>query len=415
MRPLRWLAACLLAASCATPSAQQPPPATAAAAPGAPDAEQPPTPGEKAVEAYFAPVVAACGRGDAPACARLARRLGYVTNDRERHNVAQALAKGCAAHVPVACAGQAVTLAHAGTAPEVTRGLEQLRATCAADEPFACGQLAEIEIKGELGVTGKQEDGVRRAKDACDKHGGWPCMSAAASLDPSTEQAQMLALVQRACDGGDSSACYLLGQGYAEGQMGLAPDPKRATALYQRGCDGDFADSCTNLAWQYLRGTGAPKDEAQGRTLLVRACTLGDAAGCDELARRDGKPRPYCELWGAQACYDVAVQVSKERGETAEAAEDMIWAGDRACRRGHDGACNVMRHVAKDFVRWCQAGERIRDTCTFAGLVHLLMAGDKNGTDNDRRRATTQARDELARACGAGAAPACEAGKRLGP
>jgi TPR repeat protein len=329
--------------------------------------------------------------------------------------VAAALARGCAARVPVACAGQAAALVRTGVEADVARGLELLRATCAADEPFACGYLAEIELKGELGVTGKQEDGRRRAKKACDKHGGWPCLAAAVGLDQKKEGPRLLALTQRACDGNDPSACYLLGQVYAEGQAGLAAaNPARATELYTRGCDGDFAPSCFNAAWQYLRGSGALTDEARGRALLQRACTLGDPAGCDELARRDGKPRPYCELWGAQACYDLASQLTKERGETAEVAEDTLWAGDRGCRRGHRGACNVMRHVAKDLSASCDAGEKVRDACTFAGLLHAHMAADPKATENEKRSATAQARTQLSRACGAGAAPACAASKRLG-
>jgi TPR repeat protein len=373
-----------------------------------------PTAGEKAVEEYFAPAVAACERGEAAACARLARRLNYVTNDREGRRVAAALAKGCAAKVPVACAGQATSLTHAGVAGDVARGLELLRTTCAADEPFACGQLAEIEIKGELGVKQRQDEGRKRAKKACEKHGGWPCMAAIAGLDQKKEGPRMLSLTQRACDGGDASACYLLGQVYAEGQPGLAKaDAGKATAVYQKGCDGDFAPSCFNLAWQYLRGTGAPSDEKRARELLVRSCTLGDSSGCDELARRDGKPRPYCEMWGAEACFDLAQQITKERGETAEAAEDMLWAGDKACRRGHRGACNVMGHVVKDFVRGCEASDKVRDTCTFAGLIHVRMAEDPHATDNERRRAMGQAREELARACKAGSKPACNAASRL--
>src|SRR5262249_48129413 len=98
-----------------------------------------------------------------------------------------------------------------------------------------------------------------------------------------------------------------------------------------------------------------------------------------------------------------------------EAAEDMLWAGDRACRRGHQGACNVMGHVARDFVRWCEAGDKVRDTCTFAGLLHARMAADPHATDNERRRATAQAGAERAKACKAGSRPGCEAATKLGP
>ena len=74
-----------------------------------------------------------------------------------------------------------------------------------------------------------------------------------------------------------------------------------------------------------------------------------------------------------------------------------------------------MHHVATDLVRSCEAGEKVRDSCTFAGLLHVRMAADPKATDNERHRATHQAREELARACKAASRPACNAAARLPP
>jgi TPR repeat protein len=397
------------------PAQATPPPAatpargTIAPAPGALTA------GEIAVEAYFAPVVEACARGDAAACGRLALRLHFTTNNRETRRDAEALAKGCAAHVPIACAGAAITIARGDGAPRDTpRGLTLLQTACDAGQGLACGELAEIEITSAVGVTGKQAEGQQLAATACAKYGGWPCQTATNGLDPDKDAARVLELSRRACDGGDLWACYTLGAKYAEGLYGATVDPARATSYYGKAC-GDLAPACFNLAWQYLRGTGAPLDEARGRTLLERACTLGDASGCDELARRDGKAWAYCEMWGARACYDVAVEITQSRGETAESAGDLIWAGDHACRRGFDGACRVTRHLRKDSERRCNAGDDVRNTCTFVGLFDALLASDSNPDAQERAASKIEAADVLKRACDAGAKPACDARARLAP
>jgi TPR repeat protein len=405
------------AAGCASTGASSAPTAAPGAAPPEPPGAGAPRPGERAVEAYFAPVVDACARGEAKACGRLAPRLHFATNARELRHIVAALHAGCAARASIACAGEAVAIAHGeGVPADPKRGVAMLETSCAAGEGFACGELAEIEMKGALGVTGKEEQGKRRAAEACEKHGGWPCSSATAGVDQQKEPARVVGLIQRACDGGDVMACYQLGQAYGDGAPGLVePDATRATSLYEKGCAGDFAQACFNLAWQYERGAGVKADDHRAHELFERSCTLGDASGCDELARREGNARRYCDLWGAQACYDVALEVSQKHGETAEAAADIIDAGLLACERGHDGACRILSHVRKDFTRWCDAGEKVRDTCTFSGIVYARMADASDASAQERAEAKAKALTALGRACDQGSEPACAARKHLAP
>jgi TPR repeat protein len=187
----------------------------------------------------------------------------------------------------------------------------------------------------------------------------------------------------------------------------------RATALYTKGCDGDFGRACFNLAWQYARGIGAAFDDKRARALFERSCLLGDGSGCDELARRDGKNGEYCERWGIEACFAVAEEVSRQQGETAAAAEAIVVAGTRACNRGHSGACNVLGHLARDFIRQCDAGNNIKDACMFAGLFYARgldlppLAGARVSIDRARALAAFK------RSCAQGATVACEAAKRV--
>lgn len=192
---------------------------------------------------------------------------------------------------------------------------------------------------------------------------------------------------------------------YAEGAEGLASDPTQATKLYVKGCDGDFGQACFNLAWQYLRGVGAKKDDKVGLELLHRACKLGDPSGCDELDRRENKHATYCDLWGAEACFSFASELSTKYGETAAAAEGIVSAAMRACDRGHQGACRVLDHLSQDKIRQCDAGVEAQDSCVFAGVLYERSPA----SDGDRAKAT----EAYQRACAAGTASSCEAVKRL--
>jgi TPR repeat protein len=376
-----------------------------------------PTPGEQAVEAAFAPARAGCERGDAASCERLAQRLDFLTNDREARRLAATLSRACAAKVPIACAGQAVTVARGiGLPADVGRGLALLRASCDEGQALACGHLAEIYVKGELGVKGKREEGLRLAAASCKKLGGWPCMSATAKLDAKADAARILALATQACDGGDAIACYELGKAYAEHVAGgPKADPTRATALYRKACDQGYADACFNLAGQVLRGTGATQDERAGRALLERSCTLGDGSACDDLAEREGKPEVYCDLWGVEACLTVLERIGQQRGETADTAPEIVSVAARACRRGSTAGCEGLGHLAQDYASRCKASVDVRDACTFAGLIALENAAGAKAGSPDSTRALADAFSALGRACDKGSAPACAARKRLAP
>jgi TPR repeat protein len=404
-----WLAAC---AGTKTPS-----PAGAPAGPPRTVSDPSLTPGERAVELHFAAAIAACERAEAPACLRLAQRKHYASNNLEVRRIDATLARACDRQVPVACAGLARSLLDGrGGAKDVPRALALLEKACAAPDAYACSQLAEVQLIGQ-DVHGKEAEGRRLAKESCEKLGGWPCYTdMGPNFDPKRDHDRVFKLAQRACDGGDAIACYQLGQLVMEDETGGGKvDAARATALYQKACDADMGQACFNLAWQFIRGTGAPQDEARGRELFERSCTLGDASGCDELARRGGDAERYCDLWGAEACYTAVVKFVKANGESAETAERIVLLGMRATARGSDAARNTTSHLYRDNVRSCKAGEQVKDSCTFAGLLNAYIAKHADGGSDEQAKARTAALDELGKACDAGSKPACAAQSQLAP
>lgn len=88
--------------------------------------------------------------------------------------------------------------------------------------------------------------------------------------------------LERACDGGDSTACNDLGTIYWDGKS-VAQDFHRSAQLFRRACDGGNMDSCNALSGSYFLGRGVPKDDGKAAELVRRACAGGNLEGCRNL------------------------------------------------------------------------------------------------------------------------------------
>jgi TPR repeat protein len=97
------------------------------------------------------------------------------------------------------------------------------------------------------------------------------------------------------CEGGDAQGCNGAGVLF---EFGERPDPLLASSFYGRACDANYGPGCDNLGWLYLRGHGVPRDPPHAMVLFMAAfdaaslaCARGDGAGCllaGELLR-DGR------------------------------------------------------------------------------------------------------------------------------
>lgn len=98
---------------------------------------------------------------------------------------------------------------------------------------------------------------------------------------------------EKACNGGDASACHGLGLMTASG--GKVPkDEKKAVALFDKACKGGDMSGCATLAERYVSGEGVKEDAAEGASLYRKACEAGEGAACADLGDlyRDGRGVP---------------------------------------------------------------------------------------------------------------------------
>jgi hypothetical protein len=79
---------------------------------------------------------------------------------------------------------------------------------------------------------------------------------------------------EKGCAKGNGSDCNMLGLRRQHGARGIPPDPKGAEAAFKKACDLGAAIGCTNVASMYSKGGGVPKDEALAKQYWDRSSEL---------------------------------------------------------------------------------------------------------------------------------------------
>ena len=79
-----------------------------------------------------------------------------------------------------------------------------------------------------------------------------------------SDEASMLAMVQKRADKGDAEAMYYLGDNYFYGELGLIKDAPRAIELYTKGAELGSLDAHSQLGHAYYNGNGVEEDKPRG-------------------------------------------------------------------------------------------------------------------------------------------------------
>jgi TPR repeat protein len=210
--------------------------------------------------------------------------------------------------------------------------------------------------------------GRSKAQPAQRTHAG--CLDLALMLQNGAgvpqDTAAAAALFEKACEGGDASACQLLGDARYAG-AGLERDLEGAQTAFQRGCGMALFSSCTKLA-DLLRVRHDPAADA----LYKKACAAHEKDACTVLELKKACAGRDACLAVADLCsdylagYDVLAEAQLARapcekacaggvGEACDTLADMYQDGygaprdlaqaaafrKRACDLGDRDACNV--------------------------------------------------------------------------
>lgn len=85
--------------------------------------------------------------------------------------------------------------------------------------------------------------------------------------------------LQKDCDDGNGSVCFILGIAYAE------QDNFKAAELFKKACDGGEAPGCFNFGVAYDKGEGVKQDSKKALELFGRACDMKLQSGCHSYAK----------------------------------------------------------------------------------------------------------------------------------
>jgi hypothetical protein len=137
---------------------------------------------------------------------------------------------------------------------------------------------------------------------------------------------------------------------------------------------------------------------------LLSSCGLFATPGYDP----DDPSKVVCGCHDGQTCFEEATALANDKGETAETGEDLLYLTQCACFQGSVAGCNIISHFAKDWVRACERGDDVKNSCAIAGFVHHhgVLVPQING--RSFKRDPKAAAKAFARACNAGS-PVCDA------
>ena len=90
--------------------------------------------------------------------------------------------------------------------------------------------------------------------------------------------------LQKACDGGNTLGCVMLGAMYEEGK-GVKQDYLKAAELYKKACDGGNARGCGWLGMMHEEGEGVKQNKSKAKELYGKACDMKLQLVCEQYKR----------------------------------------------------------------------------------------------------------------------------------
>jgi TPR repeat protein len=222
-------------------------------------------------------VIAAVGAFDATLCGELTPDACAKRAARDRDQVAagNAFAAACAGGSSLGCSNLAGHLSGAiAGSRDPARATALYRYACNAGQLSACHKLIFARASGCLAprsapcpIDVTPEEARPVVERACTARDHGACTTLAGYL-LAAERDRALALWKDACDAGEPLACHNLAD----------TDPRAATAiaLHEKACAADFASSCVKAGL----ARAVADHRADGRTLVERACALGEPRGC---------------------------------------------------------------------------------------------------------------------------------------
>jgi len=272
-----------------------------------------------------------------------------------------------------------------------------LTEACSLGDAASCGFAGRLWLDGR-GVPRDPVQGLAMIVRACDGGQALACMAAARWLADADHVREAHAdtglrgrlIAEHGCLGGDSADCLRAAVAFEGGEGEPPRDEARAVDQYTRGCDLGNSLACNALGVALDYGEGVPRDPERSVAAFERACKLADALGCANLGymfeNGEGLARDRTR---ARSLYRDACTSGIVYGCLHD---EMLAAQDAGAPRDRERAFAYWR-------RACDA--RDARACAFVGVMY------EDGPDGVARD-ESKSQQAMKRACELGDRRACE-------
>jgi len=191
------------------------------------------------------------------------------------------------------------------------------------------------------------------------------------------DYAQAALFYEKACSGGDFSACSSIGYMYDKAK-GVVFNREKSIKFYTKACQGKDVWGCTNLGYSYYRGEGVKKDYAKALKFYTLACD---------------KYFSYDISGSANACNQIG-QIYRNGYGVVEDYKKAFHYYDKSCTKGNAIGCGnlgdmykdglgVEKNITKSIKVYKKSCENNRmSACT--ALADLYYDGEKVAQDYDK-------------------------------
>ena len=188
----------------------------------------------------------------------------------------------------------------------------------------------------------------------------------------------------------DQTGCYEYGT-ILFNNLGVKADPRLGIRRWAGACSGGEAAACTVLAKVYRKGIKTRENIKKAMFYAEKACSMGDALGCIELAHLDEDPLApdrarvkACQRGSVGECWSLAsAYLSGERNEPMRGLTRNLL--DLGCELGDGPSCGTAAKLALHDGDATVAARLYRRACDVGevpgciGIVDLILSGRAEG------------------------------------
>lgn len=329
--------------------------------------------GAKDVSTGWALVEKACIAGFGPACGALLNETSIAL---------PLLENGCSQHSLPHC-GLLGTLRAASPDAQVKDAVKASKAlseACTGGEILACAVLGRLRLS-EDGTVRNEAEGHALLERACRAGIGaacsdWLVVLGTSEATPATERPARLDVAAMGCRFGHTPSCGMLGSAYLVWNTG---ETATMAALLEHACNRGDSMACSNLGSALTTGQRLQRAPDRGSQFTRSACDAGNPLGCNNGLILELQRAPEEVDWNA-AIHDALQACTSPLSPTCSALVILVILGkvqlspelisrfDKQCAAGEAGVCaglSIMymegQGVPKDVPKAFQLAEKACD------------------------------------------------------